>query len=92
MRHVEGFRDDPLAGEGRIAVDNDRHALLAFVVLANSLFGPDPSNDERVGELEMRGIRAEGDPHDFTGGGRQISAEPAVILHIAATFGEILDP
>ena len=54
LRHVERFRDDPLARESRVAVDEQRQNFPAMLgVAANALPGARDSFHHRIDRLEM---------------------------------------
>ena len=64
LREVERLGDQPLAGERGVAVDQDRQAQPAVLVLEPPLLGPHPPLDHRVDRLEVAGV------------GRQASGAP----------------
>ena len=61
---VEGLGDDALAGERRVAVDQDRHGdrgvVDARAARAIGLLGPREAFDDRVDGLEVAGVRRHG--------------------------------
>ncbi len=92
LHHVEAFGGDALAGEGRVAVDQDRHALVPLVVVAEPLLGAGPAEDDGIGELQVRGIGREGDPDRLAAVGGEAAGVPLVVLHVAAALDEVLLP
>ena len=93
LREVQGLGHQPLAGEGGIAVDQDRQAELAVPVLEPPLLGPDPPLDDRVDGLQVARV----------GGQRQVDLvlvrrdvvgrEAEVILDVAVAadgLGQVL--
>ena len=59
LAQVERLLHDPFADEGRVAVDQDRHAPLVAEVGAAVLLGPRQPQGHRVDELQVAGIEAE---------------------------------
>ncbi|EGE56100.1 hypothetical protein RHECNPAF_750063 [Rhizobium etli CNPAF512] len=91
---TENFRNDALAGEGRVAVDQKRQNLGAFgqrndvafpYRRAHVLLGASLAHDDRVDDFEMRRICRQGNVHlvavEFAVGG---SAK--MVLDVAGTF------
>jgi hypothetical protein len=63
LRHLEQLHHHALAGEGRVAVDQDRHHLGARGVLAARLARAHRTGDYRVDDLQVRGIEAQRQVH-----------------------------
>jgi hypothetical protein len=62
LREVERLGDDALAGEGGVAVDQQRHDLAALGgVAADALAGAGLALDDRVDDLEVGGVGGEAD-------------------------------
>ena len=59
LAQVERLLHDPFADEGRVAVDQDRHAPLVVEVGAAVLLGPREPQGHRVDELQVAGIEAQ---------------------------------
>ena len=61
LRHLQGFLDHALAGEGRIAMDQHGHDLVAALVAAPLLARAYRAFDDRVHDLEVRRVERERD-------------------------------
>ena len=62
LREVEGLGDDALAGQGRVAVDQQReHAPPLLGVAADALARAHLALDDRVDDLEVRRVCREPD-------------------------------
>ena len=48
LGQIEGFRHQALAGESRVAVNQERQPLLPFRVAEQVLLGPDPPFHHRI--------------------------------------------
>ena len=90
--HVETFGHDSLAGEGRVAVHQERNDLLAILVVAESLLRPRPSKYDRVHEFQMAGIRSHREANRLSVLGRSVAGIGAVIFHVAGASNEIFFP
>ena len=84
-RQAETFGDHALAGEGRIAMQQERQNFLALGVVALVLLGPHLAEHHGIDDLEMRGV----------GGQRQMDAilveltiggGAEMIFHVARAF------
>ena len=82
LREVQRLGDQALAGEGRIAVDQDRQAQPAIPVLEPPLLGPHPPLDDRVDRLEMARVGRQGQVHRVLVGRDVIGREAQVILDV----------
>ena len=80
---VERLRDDALAGHGGVAVQDDRHRGVGVAVgvgpLAAGLRGARGADDDRVDELQVRGVRLEVD-EDRVAVGQLVGALGAVVV------------
>ena len=56
LRHVHGLVHHALASKGRVAVEQDRHGLLALGVAAVKLLGPHFTLHHRVDRLQVRRV------------------------------------
>ena len=87
LRELQRFHDHALTGEGRVAVDEDRHHAFAEGVLAALLPGAHRTLHHRVHHLKMRGV--EGERHMHIAALRaQVGGETLVIFDVAGT-GEV---
>ena len=59
LGELEGLRHEALPDEGGVAMQQDRHDLVAFIVAALFLLGPRPPDDDRIDDLQMARIRAQ---------------------------------
>ena len=90
--HVEAFGDDSLAREGGVAVDEQGDDVVPVLVVPDALLRPRPTEDDRVDELQMGGIRREGEPDVVTGAGGANPGERPVVLHVPRAADEVLLP
>jgi len=93
LREVQGLGHESLAGEGGVAVDQDRHAELSVDVLEAPLLGPHAPLDDRVDRLEMARVRRQRQVDRLPVGGHVVAREPEVILHVAIAahrLGQVL--
>ena len=65
LGELQRLHDNTLSGECRVAMNENRHDLLAMHVLAPDLSRPDGSLDDRTDNLEMRWIEAKRDVDRF---------------------------
>ncbi len=81
------FGDDALAGEGRVAVDQQRHDGAAVVAraLVLVLLGANLSEHDGIDDLEMRGIGGERQV-DLVGIELAIRRSAEMVLHVAGAF------
>ena len=84
LRQVEGLRHHPLAGEGRVAVDEHRQDLVARPVPAPHLPRPHRPLHDRIDDLQVRGVERE---HDVGRAplGLDVRGEAQVVLDVART-------
>ena len=82
LGQIEGFGHDPLAGESRFPVNQNRHHAGALPVAQVVLLGVDNALYDRVHQLQMAGIRAEGEVHPAPIGGHLVIRVPHVVLHV----------
>ncbi len=61
LRQVQRLGHDALAGEGRVAVDQQRHDGAPLLVAGARLLRAGPPFDDRIHRLEMRRVRREGE-------------------------------
>ena len=85
---VQRLRDAPLAGEGRVSMNQHREGDVRIVQAearrAISLLGPSASFDDRVHRLEMARVRGEGD-RDLPGRRRARRRRAQVVLHVTGS-------
>mmetsp|Transcript_51880 Transcript_51880/g.153010 ORF Transcript_51880/g.153010 Transcript_51880/m.153010 type:complete len:285 (-) Transcript_51880:92-946(-) len=77
------LEDDALPREGRVAVQQDRHALVARVVAHVVLLRAHLAFDDRVDRLKVRRVGDERHVHRATGVGRARVRHAQVILDVA---------
>ena len=82
LRQLQRLHDDALAGEGRVAMDQHRHDLVALRVAAALLARAHRALDHRVHDLEVRGIEGQRDVH-VAAGRAQVGREALVVLDVA---------
>ncbi len=82
LRHLEQLHDHALAREGRIAVDQDRHDLLACGVLAALLARTHGTGHDRVGDFQVRRVERQRQVHRAAVGSH-VGREAHVVLHVA---------
>ena len=83
LREVQRLGDQPLAGEGGVAVDQDRHAQPAVPVLEPPLLGPHPPLDDRVDRLQVARVGRQGQVDRLLVRRDVIGREAQVILDVA---------
>ncbi len=82
LGHLEQLHHHALTGEGRVAVDQDRHDLLAGGVATAFLARTDAAGHDRVGDFQVRRVERQGQVDGTTGGG-DVGREAHVVLHVA---------
>ncbi|MNU97258.1 hypothetical protein D3C71_873250 [compost metagenome] len=82
LRHLEQLHDHALAGEGGVAVDQDRHHLLARGVLAAFLARTHGTGNHRVGDFQVRRVERQCQVDRATLGSH-VGGEAHVVLHVA---------
>ena len=90
LRHVEGFRDDPLPRKGRIPMNKERQNFPAMVgIVTNALTRACRSLDNRIDRFKMAWITRK--PDFNLGAGTKLShrAIPKMVLHIAIPCDQI---
>ncbi len=84
---VERLGHDPLAREGGVAVDQNRHhghrVVPELARLAGRLVGPRPALDHRIHVLEVARVGGEGDGHAAAGFRRVGPGRSVVVLDVA---------
>ena len=86
LGHVERFGNNTLAGEGGVAVDQQRNDAFALEVTEAILLGTDNAFDNRIDGFQVRRVGREADD-DFARGDRTADAGGAqVVLHIAGAL------
>ena len=83
LREVQGLGHQALAGEGGVAVDQDRQTELASLVRVPALLGPHPALDHGVDGLEMAGVRGQGQVDRVLELGGVIGREAEMVLDVA---------
>jgi hypothetical protein len=89
LGEVQRLLDDALADEGRVAVDQDRHAAGVVVVLQAVLLGADPADRHRVDVLQVAGVEAEGQVHGVAVAAGPVAVEALVVLDVAVAEVEV---
>ncbi len=92
LRHVERLGDDPLPGEGGVAVDEDRQRPGSPGVPQAILLGAHPPLHDGVHPLEVTGVEGEREVHLVLVGPlteHAIDREAEVVLDVAAAVVEI---
>ena len=84
VRQLQRLHDHALAGEGGVAVDQDRHHALADVVAARHLARLDAALHHRVHDLQVRGIEGQHQVQALAGH-FDVGREAHVVLHVAGT-------
>ena len=82
---IERFRNEALAGERRIAVQQQAHDLLAFLVAALALFAANLAEHDRVDALKVRRVRRQRQVHRLAVE-HPVRRGAQVILHVARTL------
>ena len=89
-REVEGFRYNPLAGKGGLAVDQHRQDLLPAAGAGETLPGPAFADHHRVNSFEVAGVGGEGEVDLLSGGVFAVGGKALVVFHIPfADEGEL---
>jgi hypothetical protein len=92
LGELQRLHDHALAGKGRVAVDEHGQDLIAAAVVAPALACAHRALDDRVDDLQMRGVEAQHQMDDAAGG-IDVGREPHVILHVAGHLTPVhLDP
>ena len=92
LRHVERFRDDPLAGESRVAVDEQRQNFPPMLgVAANALPGARDPFHHRIDRLEMTRVGRKTNLHLCARRELSNRAITEVIFHVAVARDELGD-
>ena len=81
---IESLGDDPLAGEGGVAMHQQPENLLAIGVAALRLLGPDTPHHHRVHDLQMRRVRVEREMHHLVVEG-PVGGDTHMVLHVAGS-------
>ena len=82
LRELQRLHDHALAGEGRVAVDQDGQHTRASGVAAALLTRAHRAFDDGIHDLEVRGIERQRHVH-ITAGRTQVRREALVVLHVA---------
>ena len=80
---VQRLLNDPLARKGRVAVNQDHHAVLAGLVRGPVLPGPHAADRHWIHKLQMARVEAEREVHAPAVGGTIVGGVAEVILHVA---------
>ena len=84
LRQIEGFRHQTLAGEGGVAVEEQRDDLGPVLgVVAPALLGPGAALDDRVDGLEVARVGGQADVHLPSRARRVVGRVAPVVLDIA---------
>ena len=83
LREVQRLGHQALAGERGVAVDQDRHAQLAVLVLMPPLLGPHPALDDRVDRLQVAGVGRQRQVDGALVLGDVVGREAEVVLDVA---------
>ncbi|MCY1505896.1 hypothetical protein D9M68_401240 [compost metagenome] len=81
LRHLEGFHDHALPRERGIAVDGDRHDLVAVAIVAAVLAGAHGTLDHRGNDFQVGRVERQGQV-DFAACGHDVGGEALVVLHV----------
>ena len=100
LGEVERLRHRALAGEGGVAVDEERQHLAAgFGIAADSLPGAGLALDDRIDDFEVGGVGGEANLDLLAGGGFEDGFVAEVVFHVAVApdgirdvvFGKLLE-
>ncbi len=84
LRHLQRLGDDALAGEGRVAVQQDRQDGEAVLALVDDvLLGAHDALEDRVDGLEVRRVGLQADRDRVAGQARERALGAEVVLHVA---------
>ena len=82
LRHLEELHHHALAGEGGVAVQDDRQDLLALLVVAPELARTHAAHDHRIHDFQMRRVERQRQVDRAAGSG-DVGGEAHVVLHVA---------
>ena len=82
LGEVQRFHHHALAGDGRIAVEQDGHHLRAGGVVAAILPGPHRAFDHRIDDFQMRRVECQRKVHRSAGSGH-VGRKTHVVFHVA---------
>ena len=80
---VERLGERPLAGEGGVAVEEDRHHLPPRVAAAPRLLGAHPADGDRIDRLEVAGVGDQVDRQLAAVAGAEGAGRAHVVLDVA---------
>ncbi len=83
LRHLEQLHHHALAGECRIAMDQDRQHGLAFGIAETFLTRAHTSHHDRVDDFQVRGVERQRQMHLLVGANGDIGRETHVVLDVA---------
>ena len=86
LRHLQGLHHHALASEGGIAVQDERHHLVAFVVAASILAGAHRAGHHRGDDFQVRRVERQREVH-LAAGGHHVGRKALVVLHVAVAVG-----
>ena len=86
LRHLQRLHHHALAGEGRIAMHDERHHLVAVVVAAPVLAGAHGTGDHRRDDFQVRRIERQRQVH-LAARRHDVGGEALVVLHVAVAVG-----
>ena len=89
LRHLEGFHDHALTGEGRVTVDGNRQYAVTLGVFTTVLTGTHGAFHHRRDDLQVRRVERQRQV-DFAARRHDVRAEALVVLHVAGTLGDLL--
>ena len=86
--HVQRLGEDPLAGEGGVAVEHDREdPLVPLVVVEPHLLGPHAPERYRIDRLQVARVRDQVDVHFVAVRPGVVAGRAHVVLDVAAAEG-----
>ena len=93
LGEVQGLGDQPLPGEGCVAVDQHGNSQAAVLVLEPALLGANAAFDDRIDRLEVARVGRQGEVDRVFVGGDVVGGEAEVILDVAVAadgLGEVV--
>ena len=86
LAEVERLGHDALAGEGRVAVHEQRQHGVLGAAVEHVLLGAGDALEHRVDRLEVRGVRGHRDLDPRAGAGDELALGAEVVLHVAGAL------
>ena len=88
LAQVERLLDDTFAGERGVAVDEERHAAHPVAIAGPILLRAHAAERDRIHELQVARVEAEGEVHRPARGGPPVRAVTEVVLHVPSPVSE----